>query len=180
MNSTITDLKLQRWVDGQISREEERELLADCERHPGQWRRVALAFIEERAMAREFSEQFKGALAPPSSAAAMPSKESKPAPAAHGASWIASARVQMWCAVAASLLLGLLVGNTFDWRSGSDPSAASPSTFAENSPRTSMQRPVYPVGGAPQMVEYIPDGARGERYQLPILDEQMVPGDYFE
>jgi hypothetical protein len=172
MNSTVTDLLLQRWVDGQVSRTEERELLADCDRHPGQWRRVALAFIEERAMGREFAAEFGADIRLLAKPASKP--VAKPQPAIASASWLASRRVQQWCAIAASLLLGLFVGNSLNWNfpTGDSPTVA---TNQANPPR----RGAFPNGGT-SMVEYIPDQSRGERYRMPLLDERSVPAGYFD
>lgn len=172
MNSTVTDLKLQRWVDGNISRDEERELLADCDCHPGQWRRVALAFIEERAMSREFAAEFGAEVRQRTKAATKAIAEPK-SPTAS-ASWLASRPVQQWCAVAASLLVGLLIGNTLNWRlpDFNNHIVNKPILIAPN--RNGATR------GDTSMVEYIPDQSRGERYQMPLLDERSVPANYFD
>lgn len=170
MNSTVTDLKLQRWVDGQISRDEERELLADCDRHPGQWRRVALAFIEERAMSHEFASEFSAEVR----LAAKPvAKTTEPKPTATtSASWLASRQVQQWCAIAATLLLGLFVGNSFNWEW-----PVGNSTLPQPSPRGSTG-PTELVNSP--MIDYIPDRSRTERYRMPLLDERTAPSHYFD
>lgn len=170
MNSTVTDLKLQRWVDGQITRDEERELLADCDCHPGQWRRVALAFIEERAMSREFASEFSAEVRLAAKAVAK-SPETDQVVASAGP-WLASRQVQQWCAIAATLLLGLFVGNSLNWQW---PAAET----------TVVHRPpVGPTGPTElvrsPMVEYIPDQSRSERYRMPLLDERAAPAHYFD
>jgi hypothetical protein len=172
MNSTVTELKLQRWVDGAIGRDEERELLADCDRHPGQWRRVALAFIEERAMSREFAAEFGAEVRLAAKAPQKPVAQAKPV--ATSASWLASRQVQQWCAIAASLLLGLLVGNSLHWRLPrfqQQPIA--------NVPKSESRNQGLATDGT-SMVEYIPDQSRGERYRMPLLDERTVPASYFD
>ncbi len=170
MNSTVTDLKLQRWVDGNISRDEERELLADCDCHPGQWRRVALAFIEERAMSREFAAEFGAEVRLKTQSESK--SISEPKPASVSASWLASRQVQQWCAIAASLLVGLLIGNTMNWQL---PNFGD--HFANKPP---VVRPSLNGGVGTSMVEYIPDQSRSERYQMPLLDERNVPASYFD
>jgi hypothetical protein len=172
MNSTITELKLQRWVDGDISRDEERELLADCDRHPGQWRRVALAFVEERAMSREFATEFGTEVRLQTKTEIRSTDE--PTPTVTAASWLASRRVQQWCAIAASLLLGVVVGNSMNWNW---PSAPQPIASNHNSPTPSHRS--APTAGT-SMVEYIPDQSRGERYHMPLLDEQQIPAHFFD
>lgn len=169
MNSTVTDLKLQRWVDGQVTREEERELLADCDRHPGQWRRVALAFVEERAMSREFASEF-GLEVREGTKAASKAVESKPAETSS-ASWLASRQVQQWCAIAATLLLGLFVGNSFNWQW---PGASDHFTYNPVEPGRSTELVSSP------MVEYTPDPSRDERYRMPLIDERSAPAHYFD
>lgn len=178
MNSTVTDLLLQRWVDGHVSRTEERELLADCDCHPGQWRRVALAFIEERAMNRDFAAEFGGLdfganARLPAKPEAKSTSESKRERFPRAA-WLASRHVQQWCGVAAALLLGMFVGNSLNWdfSTGNAPAVA---TNQANPPK----RRELPTSGT-SMVEYIPDQSRGERYRMPVLDERSVPASYFE
>jgi hypothetical protein len=170
MNSTVTDLKLQRWVDGQVTRDEEQELLADCDSHPGQWRRVALAFIEERAMSREFAAEF-GVEVRSTPKPTAKATESKPA-TSNSASWLASRQVQQWCAIAATLLLGLFVGNSFNWE------------WPTRNPTLVQKLPVGPTGPtelvSSPMVDYIPEHSRGERYRMPLLDERSAPEHYFD
>lgn len=172
MNSTVTDLKLQRWVDGNISRDEERELLADCDCHPGQWRRVALAFIEERAMSREFATEFGAEVR--LKVKAETKSVAEPKPAIASASWLASRQVQQWCAIAASLLVGLLIGNTMNWQ------LPDFNSHIANKPPFIGPNRIGPSRGDTSMVEYIPDQSRSERYQMPLLDERNVPASYFD
>lgn len=170
MNSTVTDLKLQRWVDGQITRDEERELLADCDSHPGQWRRVALAFIEERAMSREFASEFGEEVrlaAKPATRTSEPNSTET-----TSASWLASRQVQQWCAIAATLLLGLFVGNSFNWEwPTNNPTLVQKPTLGPTGPTELVSSP---------MVDYIPEHSRGERYRMPLLDERSAPEHYFD
>ncbi|MFO0956895.1 MAG: hypothetical protein U0800_05435 [Isosphaeraceae bacterium] len=56
---TIDDRTIDRLVDGELADDERRALLASLEQAPGEWRRVALAFLEEqswRAEARNLAE----------------------------------------------------------------------------------------------------------------------------
>lgn len=61
----VTEERLDRLVDGELSREEYRELLESLAREPDGWRRCALAFLEAQAWQREFpavrAEGFVGA-----------------------------------------------------------------------------------------------------------------------
>lgn len=47
------ELRLQRFVDDEMSHEEERDFLRVAEKQPSVWREVALAFVEDRRWRRE-------------------------------------------------------------------------------------------------------------------------------
>src|SRR5688572_24516808 len=50
----VNDVQIQRIVDGEMSGEEYRGVLAGLEEEPGGWRRCAMAFLEAQALAEEF------------------------------------------------------------------------------------------------------------------------------
>lgn len=63
--SDVTEERLDRLVDGELSRDEYRALLESLDREPDGWRRCALAFLEAQAWQRELpivrAEGFVGA-----------------------------------------------------------------------------------------------------------------------
>ena len=54
MNHELDDLLLQRFVDGELSEQRQQDILAGLEDDPGQWRRVALAFVEAQIWEGEY------------------------------------------------------------------------------------------------------------------------------
>jgi hypothetical protein len=60
----LNQLSIERLVEGRLSGDEYRDLLKSLEEEPGAWRRCALAFLEEQALAREFGEIRRGIDAP--------------------------------------------------------------------------------------------------------------------
>jgi len=56
LDSHLSDARLDRLVDGEVSAEEYREILAALERHPDQWRRCAHAFLQAQAWQRDFGQ----------------------------------------------------------------------------------------------------------------------------
>jgi hypothetical protein len=54
------DVKLDRLVDGELSADEYRALVASLDEEPGGWRRCALAFLEAQALAGEISGVRRG------------------------------------------------------------------------------------------------------------------------
>ncbi|MEM8668844.1 MAG: hypothetical protein AAGG48_15095 [Planctomycetota bacterium] len=55
MNDLIDDQELQRLLDGSISNEDRVLLLDHAEEHPDNWRRIALAFVEEQVLRQELT-----------------------------------------------------------------------------------------------------------------------------
>ncbi len=52
----LDPLRLQSLVDGECTPDQRREILAQCESSPAQWRVVALALLEEQQFARSFGK----------------------------------------------------------------------------------------------------------------------------
>jgi hypothetical protein len=53
MDERNDELRYERLVDGELTREDYRALVAALEEEPGGWRRCAMAFLEHQALARE-------------------------------------------------------------------------------------------------------------------------------
>lgn len=107
------DRRLDRLVDGELTRQEYAELLRSLDEHPEGWRRCAMAFLESQAWGRELNAVRQEAAAPPAVVA----------PAS-----LQSQRPQQWpyyLAVAASFLvafgLGLAARSTWSGTPGLRP-----------------------------------------------------------
>lgn len=104
----VNDAFIDRMVDGELSDQEQRQLLMACERHPDRWRDMALAYVESQTWRSEFSEFTKPATAAQAVAAETAAvgiaDDARPLPARP--------RITPWklLNVAAMLLLSLTVG----------------------------------------------------------------------
>lgn len=83
---TLSDVQLDRLVDGELDEREYRAIVKALDEEPGAWKRCALAFLEAQALRREFQR-----LCTPGRAQSVP-----PAPALRG--------YRVWSHVAAMLL----------------------------------------------------------------------------
>jgi hypothetical protein len=99
-NPDTFDAQLDRLVDGELSSDEYRDLLAGLELEPQGWRRCALAFLESQSLRQELAE-FRREIASPA--------PSKPVVAASHAKERSNSRGRFvaMLAVAASLLLAI-------------------------------------------------------------------------
>jgi hypothetical protein len=105
MNTNINPLPLDdphfdRLVDGELSEEERRELLARLDSEPGGWRRCALAFLESQCWRQTLGAiAQKGVLVEPAPQATRPSRS-------RGPGWVGTV-----LAMAASFFLVFWVGS---------------------------------------------------------------------
>jgi hypothetical protein len=118
-DSHLTDVQLDRLVDGELPDQEYRQLLAALEDEPGGWRRCALAFLEAQALARELAE-----IMGPEREEARPVPIPSPGRSRH---W------PLWLAMAGSFLLAFTLGIVLSGRGrGVIPAVDEPRGVAEN------------------------------------------------
>jgi hypothetical protein len=102
------ELLVMRLVDGELSPQEEDDLLVSCELEPDRYREVALAFWEDRRLAAGLAKATRGEDIP--AVAALPSgglKRTEKATAGSAPRW------PLWLTgLAASLLIGAFIGYT--------------------------------------------------------------------
>jgi hypothetical protein len=102
---------IDRLVDGQMSHDERRRMLLECEANPERWRAVALAFVEAQALSCELKMLVKGSSVPESKSFAVAQSDTSVPPAkkrSHGR----SAGPSLWRSfvLAATVLLALSLG----------------------------------------------------------------------
>ncbi len=159
------DARFDRLVDGELSADEYRTLLASLDDEPGGWRRCALAFLEAQAIRRELT-------------AVRTRDQSPPVPAKKQASDpidVAKFDWRLPLGMAASFLAALTLGMTLPdlWRNGNAP-APTDRNIVQHKPATDTVPQLQPrtVGNAQLMVDG-PGGTTTSAGQVPIYD---VPG----
>jgi hypothetical protein len=161
------DRRFDRLVDGELSAEEYRSLLASLDDEPGAWRRCALSFLEAQALAAELGGIRRAADRPSNRAAESPMPASR-----------ALSGGQTFLAVAASFLLafslGIVAPRIFSLirqdspLAGYDPGAASPLAVGESAPQPKLTN----VGN----VRLVMDGPAGEApqaHQVPVYEVEQ-------
>jgi hypothetical protein len=170
----MNNIPFDRLVDGELSEEERRQLLAGLDNEPGGWRRCALAFLEAQC----WKESFAGWAGKP---------EQKQTPAARQAvqhkkrpsPW--AGRVGMFAAVAATFFAAMWIGSAFrDWRGrpgGNAVQNVSGEAVATNTglPQTSPTPRPEPVVNPWQVVTVSsPNGPNGRAINLPAQERERV------
>ncbi len=102
-NRSVDDVEVQRLVDGELSTEEYRALLAGLDEEPGGWRRCAMAFLEGQALEKELVTVLRAL----DGCAGSNAKGVKPTLSPLAGSTIDARTV---CAVAASFLVAFALG----------------------------------------------------------------------
>lgn len=160
---SISELELQRLVDGELTDQEQQELLKACDAMSGGqgWRQIALAFLENQIWGSALQKFSSGNLDRAGNQGEQP-VTSKAARTARHAVW-------PWYSIAAGLMVGLLSGWTILQFS---PQSATPQ-IAEANPRTEDpsidgQRRFEPETLKPLMAVDV-QGADGSRQRLPVF-----------
>jgi anti-sigma factor RsiW len=93
----LTDIQIDRLVDGELPAAEYKQLLQQLDKHPHEWRRIGLAFLEAQAWRGEFS----AAIAPPAPAVIHPPQKTRQQKAA----WFITAAAVVFLACTGGWLL---------------------------------------------------------------------------
>jgi hypothetical protein len=136
----IDEVLIDRLVDGELSAEDRRRVIAALDARPDGWRRCALAFLEAQSFRGAMKSIVAGPQAaivqPPPTAAAVTKR-----PASR--SWSkASSAAAFWCAIAASLLVAFGLG----WQANL-PGERPDMQVAIDSPRPAPQLERLPATG---------------------------------
>jgi hypothetical protein len=168
---------LDRFVDGELSEEEERVVLQQLEQTEGGWRQCALTFVESRVFEREFQQLSRDAIPP----AVRSEKDIKKEHWWNVSSWT------MALSVSAVVLLAFTVGTFFPRTTQMVPGSRSVSNAQIASSGSSTSTPEHLVADSltpwqgqqrstDQSVDQQPVGTvaldlkTGERIEVPVYD----------
>ena len=164
------DARFDRLVDGELSADEYRSLIAGLDDEPGGWRRCALAFLEAQALGGELTAiRHSGQLA-----------EKPTAPVTLAArKAVEPTRWKLLVAMSASFLVAFILGVTLPslWRLGGETVVAGPDVPVGPTnlePATSLPDGILRAIASAQLVLDGPGGTLSAAGQVPIYE---VPGD---
>jgi hypothetical protein len=165
---TSGDILFDQLVDGELSADERRALLASLDARPDGWRRCALAFLE----AQTWKSEMESLAARPAVAAAK--KITAPSVPAKRTGFRTAAQ---WLAVAAGLLMAFKLG-TLD--RGPAPQ------FVDGSVKTNEQLAGTPPAAAPNQAKpgdainlWVRDDAgQLQRVRVPLVDASTLGNEY--
>jgi hypothetical protein len=166
-NPRDDDARFERLIDGELSPDEYRTLLATLDDEPGGWRRCALAFLEDQAFASELGSLRR-------SLDWHESEQPTPRPRAPVAPWF------MWLAVAASFLvafgLGLLAPGILTSPSqdlaitGNNKSGLTVASTDRDAPNNGLRHETLrPIANVRLVVDG-PNGETTEAGEVPLYD----------
>jgi len=167
------DALLDRLVDGELSGDEQRELLASLEQQPDGWRRCALAFLESQAWRKEM----RGLVAPVSrdnvALAALSTeapKDSRRSSPRFSSSWLTAA---------AALLLAFGLGHQLGAYDRADPLDAELAQQSQ-SPTSTTDAPQFDRSG--DAVTLVVNDQRGvpQRVRVPLIEARQLGVEFAE
>jgi hypothetical protein len=172
MNERELETLIERLVDGELSGESYRRLLASLDDEPAGWRRCALAFLEAQALGQELP-MVRRTLETADVDRKPASLERLPAPARSEISWLAIA-----ASFLAAFSLGLIAPRFFSRQTQDDFASGNLHSPAESLPS------VTPVNFDPRNLRNIgnlqlvaDDGAPGEARQVPVYESEQNLND---
>jgi hypothetical protein len=160
------DARFDRLVDGELSADEYKSLIAGLDDEPGGWRRCALAFLEAQALGGELTAiRHSGQLA---EQPAMPVTL-----AARKA--VEPARWKLLMGMSASFLVAFILGVTLPslWRLGGETVVAGPDVPVgptDLEPATSLPDGIMRSIGSAQLVLDGPGGTLSAAGQVPLFE----------
>lgn len=145
---------LDRLVDGELSEEEQRDVLRHMDGEAGSWRRLALAFVEGQSLGRDFRELLGNRSRPqtPSLAAAPPSRV-----------WT-SANIML-----AACCVGLISGVLLTWRQMHPDGSREGVSVVQQAPALESR---------PQVVRVSTGGPGQSDVEVPLVNVSEVNPDW--
>jgi hypothetical protein len=169
---TDDDARFDRLVDGELSADEYKALVAGLDDEPGGWRRCALAFLEAQALGGELSairQCGKVAVPPVLSVAVAPRKAAEPA------------RWKLLLAMSASFLVAFILGVTLPglWRPVPGTRLAGPEIPVQSrdaAPAASLPDGLVRTVGNARLVFDGPSGTQSPGGDVPIYELPAAAG----
>ena len=164
---TERDEKLiQRCVDGELSKDERRELLERVENIPDGWKMLACSFMEDQL--------FAGAIGDTSNSLRQPTLLSKPAaPATSKRSWFYHPTTTLGLSLCVAFLAGMLVFGEFQQPAKTNVANSTPNglkSIADTQPNGTNTTPSTLVSDSPDYsVRFEADGVSPR--ELPVYDD---------
>lgn len=186
-----TDATLDRLVDGELSNDERRQVLAALDAQCDGWRRCALAFLEAQTWRSELrrivrpaaSEAEAPLVTRPIESPADDPRNTRGGPAAPTSSPPRSRSLRQWFAVAASLLAAFTLGRQL--QPAGAPSGGAPVAGVDQSKEQLAARPPVElpreaaVGDAVTLV--VNDHAgRPQRIRVPLVEGHNLGGQFVD
>lgn len=170
-NNTTDDAMIDRLVDGELSGDERRELLAALDSQPDGWRRCALAFLE----AQTWRSEMKRIVAPVAIATTNPSVSAiPPAPSSRrfGGAWLAAA---------AALLVAFGLGRQLGVGERAELNEAQLAGVEEAAPdpRANVGEERLPTGDAVTLVVNDHHGVP-QRVSVPLVEGRRLGAHFSE
>jgi hypothetical protein len=164
------DARFDRLVDGELSADEYKSLVAGLDDEPGGWRRCALAFLESQALGDELATICRSGQLADKPGTSLTLAARKPAD---------PARWKLLLAMSASFLVAFILGATLPslWPAADQTRAAAPEIPVGPSPgdqATALPNGLVRTIGNAQLVLDGPGGTLSAAGQVPIYE---VPGD---
>lgn len=174
---------IDRMVDGELDRSSERQLLLECEER-GQWRDLALAFVEARSLKRELCGLF---VTPPKEVASQDpllrkngtNAVSRPSHTSLAGSNQQAEREKRnrpyWWSLATAVLLSLGVGYSLGWDKNSNPAsklAEQQATFRTEYPES--------LPSSMQITVNHPKSAELQQVEIPLMRASDLGPDWQE
>jgi len=163
------DMLLDRLVDGELSGSERRQLLESFDKHPEDWRRCALAFLEAQSWREEMGQVARGF----ASKTTEPKSPALSAATSRRASW---SSVATWLAMAASLLVAFGLG-MMQREAGQSIAGTSANPADQVATVTPSGKPLSPKNAAPSDAVTLfvkDDGGRMQPVRVPLVDANTL------
>src|SRR5689334_23111755 len=157
------DILLDRLVDGELSRDERRQLLESFDKRPEAWRRCALAFLEAQSWREEMGQVARGI----ASEAQEPKSPASSVASTTKTSW---SSIATWLAMAASLLVAFGLGMMHRDGGPSNPSGQ----VAQVSLSNQSASPSNSKHGDAVTLFVKDDGGRMQPVRVPLVDASTL------
>lgn len=177
MLHSVSELDIQRCVDGELSDEDRSQLLSRLEEHETGWRDLALAYVENQVIAQACRE------------VSRPAATTRPLPIPVGSRPTAGRKrfaPPAWSVTAAAAIVGLALGLLAGYRpapddAGTDGAAEIADTQGAAEHQDSIDQGLDEVVPQPVMnMEFADASGDASHWTLPVYDADEVDQNYWQ